>query len=124
MRSRGTSGVRDGHEQGGRPPMVTFTKICLYCGSEFSATYSLANICSPDCQKRTYASLIPKPQPRVLVSEAGRVESRTQPKPKPKSKPKPKPAGVDRTTDGTTVECRRCGKAMRDDTGTRKYCSS
>jgi 5-methylcytosine-specific restriction endonuclease McrA len=91
--------------------MATFTKVCFYCKWEFEATHSLANICSPECQERARSSPARQAQPGTV--------SGTRP-----AKSPPEPADVRPETCGIDVECRRCGKVLRDATGTRRYCSS
>lgn len=95
--------------------MASFTKVCFYCREEFEATHSLANICSPECRGRSSGD-VPRPprpaQPRQVEAETGK-RARGGVKP---GEPHPRPSGA-------AVGCTRCGKAMRDPTGTRKYCS-
>jgi hypothetical protein len=90
--------------------MATFTKTCFYCKREFEATYSLANICSPDCQKRARTSGTGKAQPNRFKSGAKPAKSKLT------------KAGQE--ARGYLTSCRRCGKAMWDATCMRRYCSS
>jgi 5-methylcytosine-specific restriction endonuclease McrA len=85
--------------------MASFTRVCFYCKREFEATHSLANICAPECQKQARTS-------NPLRTQAIAVES--EPKLVPTSR---EPCGIENP-------CVRCGKAMRDTTGRRRYCSS
>ena len=143
--------------------MATFTKVCFYCQQKFEATHSLANICSSDCQKRTFKSRThesppkplnpefkpPKPQVKLPKTPKPQVKlPKPQVKPpKPEVKPlnpdiklpttqvkldetqvKPtqtqvKPTEANPETSGIDRSCLRCGKAMQDATGLRKYCS-
>ena len=93
-------------------PMATFTKVCFYCKQEFEATHSLANICSLDCRNATHTSRSHKARSRPLESEARLDRSEV------------KLPEVDQETCGINVRCLRCGKAIQDATGTRKYCSA
>jgi 5-methylcytosine-specific restriction endonuclease McrA len=90
--------------------MATFTKVCLYCKRHFEADYSLANICSPDCQQAARVS-------RKRAIAAGVVTTGI-------SGDGPSP-GLARETRGGEVapKCPRCGAALHNATGGRKYCS-
>ena len=93
-------------------PMATFTKVCFYCKQEFEATHPLANICSPECQKRAVASHYHQSQPNTDILGSRPV------------KLPPEPADALPEACGIDLNCRRCGKVVQDATGTRRYCSS
>jgi 5-methylcytosine-specific restriction endonuclease McrA len=106
--------------------MATFTKTCFYCKREFEATHPLANNCSPDCQKRQRSTAPRRVWPEPVEAEtrpgkAGRRTGKARPEP---GEGRPEPIEARPQARGIETVCRRCGKAMRDATGMRRYCSS
>ncbi len=106
--------------------MATFTRTCFHCKREFEATHRLANICSPACQKRERSMAPRKVRPEPVVAgtkpgEAGPTTEKSRPEP---AKVRTKPIEVRPESCGIETVCRRCGKAMQDAMGTRRYCSS
>ena len=91
--------------------MAMLTKVCFYCKRAFQAAHALANICSPGCRKRT----------RTTAPEAppGRPGTGVEPD---QGGPPLAESGHERRR--IAAGCRRCGVAIEDPTGTRKYCSS
>ena len=110
---RGVLGFGAPHRRRSREhdtPMATFTKVCFYCKREFEAPHSLANICSPECRERGRSSPARQSQPSMPETKPVKVS--------------PEPLNANAESCGIDVECSRCGKVMRDATGTRRYCSS
>jgi 5-methylcytosine-specific restriction endonuclease McrA len=91
--------------------MATFTKVCFYCGHPFEASYALANICSPDCRRKSCVLNGVTPTPKLLwaSSPIGQRSATVIDKdPSPVCPP---------------LACARCRSAIGDATGSRKYCS-
>jgi 5-methylcytosine-specific restriction endonuclease McrA len=91
--------------------MVTLTGVCFYCKRPFEATHRLANICSTDCQMAARVGSRTRTSAKLVRAEIEACEAVIEQTGEPRQ-----PAEVG-------LGCRRCGKALVDATGARRYCT-